>query len=133
MRENERKEETDERAGRAESFLPKSFISEQKGLPIIVHQELIYCPSQRKITKKKNQNQKLLQGIKWEENQKGEQKSKIQTSSGNNVAGLKSEQCAGEVVSQPAKFYRLRKFATLQNSCSNPISLHFLLFFPSGF
>ena len=63
----------------------------------------------------------------------------------------------GLAVSQVAKFRRLQKFAThgnsqvekkirnlrnfagceifatLQNSCSDPISLHFLLFFPFGF
>ena len=70
---SEKMRETGERERRAESFPPKNFINEKKGLPITVHQELIYCPSQAKLQKK--QNQKLLQGIKWEENQKGEQKS----------------------------------------------------------
>ena len=112
---------------------PKVLLVSKKVSLLQCTKSLYTAPAKEKLQKKKNQNQKLLQGIKWEENQKGEQKSKIQTSSRNSVAGLKSEQCTGEVVSQPAKFYRLRKFATLQNSCSNPISLHFLLFFPSGF
>ena len=40
---------------------------------------LLYCPSQAKL--QNNQNRKLLQGIKWEENQKGEQKLTSETGS----------------------------------------------------
>ena len=38
---------------------------------------LLYYPSQAKL--QNNQNQKLLHGIKWEENQEGEQKLTSQT------------------------------------------------------
>ena len=48
---------------------------------ITMEQGLLYCSSQEKLLKKKKQNQMLLQGIKWEENQKGEQNSTSQTGS----------------------------------------------------
>ena len=61
MRKNEIKEE---RAGRVESFPPRKFIREQKVPLITMHQELIYCPSQRKITKKKKTKPKAITGDK---------------------------------------------------------------------
>ena len=42
-----------------------------------------------------------------------------------NFAGCKN--------SQPAKFYKLRKLATLQNFCSGPISFSLWLQFPFNF
>ena len=37
--------------GIIESFPPKIFINDKKGLPIIVQHELIYCPSHAKLQK----------------------------------------------------------------------------------
>ena len=68
MRESERNWK---RAGRAESFPPKSFIYGEDPFTVLVWGFYI-APTKQNF--KKNQNQKLLQGIKWEENQKGEQK-----------------------------------------------------------
>ena len=59
-------------------------------------------------------------------NQKRNKKAKIQTGSMNSVAGLKSEQCAGDLNSAQ----EMGSFATLRNSCSVPyFSLFALLSF----
>ena len=65
------------------------FINEKKRFfSLTVHQELIYCPNQEKLQKKKDQ--KLLQGTKREENQKGTKKSKKSKSSMNSAGKLNS-------------------------------------------
>ena len=67
--------ETGERAGRVESFPPKTFISEPKRSLYYNVPGAYILPQPSKITKK-NQNQKLLQGTKREEKKKGTKKVK---------------------------------------------------------
>ena len=85
------------------------FINNQKVSLLQCTRSLYIAPAKAKL--QKNQNQKLLQGIKWEENQKGEQKLKIQTSNRNSVAWLKSEQCAGEAISQHCEIMQVAKIS----------------------
>ena len=65
MRENggKRKEE-----GTPEKFPPILLMRKKLSL-VTVHKSLYTAPAKQNY--KNNQNQKLLQGIKWEENQKG--------------------------------------------------------------
>ena len=78
-------------------------------------------------------------------NQKRNKKVKKTNGQQEQSIGLKSEHCAWEAVSQHCEFSQVAKirnlrnsagceiFTTLQNSCSDPISLYFMLLFPSGF
>ena len=90
--------ETGEREGRVESFPPKSFINGEDTFTLLVWGFYI-APAKKNY--KKNQIQKLLQGIKWEENQKGEQNLTSQT--GSMKEQLKGREWQQEAILQPAK------------------------------
>ena len=118
---------------------PAYFINEQKLSLVTVHRCLYIAPAKKNY--KKNQNQKLLQGIKWEENHK---KTKIKNRQKEGTVAGRMNSATCEIL-QVGKFRTLRNsagceiFAILQNSTASlflllsaPISLHFLLFFPSG-
>ena len=78
MRENERKRRK-KKSGGDESFRPILLMS--KNFPLVtVHRSLYIAPAKQNY--KKNQNQKLLQGIKWEENKKKKIKSKNEQQEG---------------------------------------------------
>ena len=97
-----------------------------------------YCQTPLQNTKK-NQKQKLLQGIKWEENQKGGIKVKKSKSSMNSVKGGKISKIGEQVtkIRRLQKFTGLENFAVLLFASSHLIfaSLFFwfMLLFSSGF
>ena len=70
------------KSGKYESFPPILLLSKKLSL-VTVHRSLYTAPAKQNY--KKNQNQKLLQGIKWEEIKKKEQKAKLQTGNRNSV------------------------------------------------
>ena len=77
-RENERKQRK-KKSVEVESFQPILLMS--KKFPLVtVHRSLYTAPAKQNY--KKNQNQKLLQGIKWEENKKKKDKKQKRAAGG---------------------------------------------------
>ena len=114
---------------------PAYFINQKKLSLVTVHRCLYTAPAKQNY--KKNQNQKLLQGIKWEKNHK-KTKSKNGQNEGTVAGRINSATCEN---SQPAKFFRLRNFAPREilqvvkfsQSCEIPLLpffFYFLLLFP---
>ena len=120
--------ETRERKGRAEIFPPKSFIKGEDTFTVLVWGFYI-TPAKKKY--KKNQNQKIIQGIKWEENQK--KGTKV------NKSNRQQEGTVNKVNSGSRRQFRnLRNFAGCENFAILPnftTSLFLLLSTPlsSGF
>ena len=79
-----------------------------------MHRRLYTAPAKKNY--KKNQNQKLIQGIKWEENQKCNKKKSKSNKSQESEQWSVGRTVAGNAQFQnTAKFRRLQKFATLRN------------------
>ena len=79
-----------EKSGRAESF-PPNFLMSKKFFFWLQCSRSLYT-ALAKQNYKYNQNQKLLQGIKWEENKKCNKKSQKATSRRKVNSGLHNEQ-----------------------------------------
>ena len=80
----EKNEEKEKKRELLKGSLPILLMSKSFSFSLdTVHRSLYTAPAKQNY--KKNQNQKLLQGIKWEENQKKDKKKKQAT--GRNMAG----------------------------------------------
>ena len=126
--------ETGERAGRGERFPPSLLMSQKKGsLHYSVCLGLYTTPKQYKLPKStKSVN---CYKDKMGRNQKRNKKAKIQTDSRNSVAGLKSEQCAGDLnCAQEMGSFATYEILQFHNPTKIPAVFHFshfFLFFPS--
>ena len=128
--ESERKEEKLEKEWEEQkASRPKSLLVSKKVSGYSVCLGLYTAPKQYKLPK--STRTVNCYKDKMGRNQKRNKKAKIQMGSRNSVAGLKSEQLPGEVVSQPTKFYRLQNFHNPTKFMQLPNFLAFsaLLFF----
>ena len=85
VRKGEKVRENERKCKMGGSSCPTTLLMSKRCPLLQCSRSLYTAPAKQNY--KKNQNQKLLQEIKREENQKGEQKSKSQTGSRNIVAG----------------------------------------------
>ena len=116
-----RKSEVEEKVAGALKASRQKFITWSDSFILSLTEAYILLRT-RKITKKKKQNQKLLQGIKWEDTKNCNKKAK---DTGSQQCRMNEQCCRMNSACRG-------NFATMRNFFCAPFSLYFLLFFPSG-